>query len=586
MGFSDIQGTPAQITLFFVDRDSPPPPTPHPLGGAAGTIIRALLLAQLPQAARDALNTLLSTPLDEFFDQAWSNLQGTARGMVQQAIQNGAPNAYNINVNLPPKGSLGAAVGNLSSGLLDLLPPGATGMQLTLSYSLPGFSANFSETTSGIFGSWADPSYTLTFDGEIEISIAVPSDSVNPVGAKTEFLTTNMQAGAGNFFALLIGFEDLISEWLNSQPIGGTGSSLQDQIVGVTVPELQSIFSQLSSGFATAAQFGFLQLAAQINTNPPAGTPEGNTVEFDLTHAFDPGPVVTNAASSGVPTFLRPIIGTSVPQVHDGDPFTVTGSFFPAAQASQLNITWNDTTSGQVAQSEIQWGVAPNGQVPPPQPADVKIVRHGPFDNANNFTAPGLLPNTPYAFRVRDFDVADFIATDWSAWAVLVTTASDQVQLSLNDIANTFLGNATVQGDGSFAAVVSVPASVAPGTYVLSAVMSGQLQAQTSITVVAGSQPLPPAIQVIDPGTGIPFQPGIVVIGRFTLRGTNFAPGTVNFFIDTAGGFSLGQTTADANGGFTTQLTWPVGQPGPHKVVAQQNALQATFAVFAEDPPK
>jgi hypothetical protein len=586
MGFSDIQDTPAQISLFFVNVDATPPPFPHPLGGVAGTIIRAILLSQLPQSAQDALNQLLSTPLDQVFDQAWNELHGTAQGMVLQAVQSAVPNAYSINASLPPKGALRASVGGLAPGMLDSLPPGTTGMQLTLSYFLSGFSVSFRETTSGIFGAWADPSYNLTFDGEIEINIAVPSESFIPIGAKAEFLTHNMQAGAGNFFALLIGLEDLISEWLNDQPIGSTGSSLQDQITAINIPALQELFTELSSGFAVAAKFGFIQLAPQINTNPPAGTPPGNTVEFDLTHPFDPGPVVTNAASAGGPSFFRPLIGTSVPQVHAGDPIGVTGTFFPPAQASQLTITWTDTTSGTVAQSEIQWGIAPNGQVPPPQPADVKIVRHGPFDNANVFTAKGLLPNTPYAFRVRDFDVADFIATDWSAWAVFVTTASDQVQLLLNDANNTLLGNATVQGDGAFSTTVSIPANVAPGTYLLTALMSGQQMAQTIITVVAGGQALPPTLQVIDPITGIPFQAGIVVIGQFTVRGANFNPGTVNFFIDTAGGTSLGVTLADANGGFTTNLIWPVGQAGPHKVVAQQGALEATFAVFAEDPPR
>jgi hypothetical protein len=366
MGSSDIQDTPVQITLFFVNADSPPPPQPHPLGGAAGTIIRTILLAQLPQSAADALNQLLSTPLDQIFDQAWNQLQGTAQNMAQRAVQSAQPNAYNVSAAFPSKGTLSAAVGNVSPGLLDTLPPGTPAMQLTFSYSLPGVNLSFSETTSGIFGSWADPSYNLTFDAEIEIAIAVPNDTTIPLGAKAEFLAQNMQASAGNFFAVLIGIEDIISQWLSNQPIGSTGSRLQDQIIGINVPQLQQLFGELSSGFAAAAGFGFLQLGGQINTNPPPQTPPGNTVEFDLTHPFDAGPVVANALAPGVPSLFPPQIGTSAPEVNAGSQLGVNGTNFPAAQSNQLAITWTDTTSGNVAQSEAQWGLVPNGQPPPP----------------------------------------------------------------------------------------------------------------------------------------------------------------------------------------------------------------------------
>jgi hypothetical protein len=585
---SEIQGTPAQIMLFFVNAGSPPPPSAHPLGGAAGTIIRAVLLQQLPTAAGEALNQLLSTPLDQTFDQAWSQMQSTAQSMVQQAVLGAAPNAYNISVASPSQGTLSASVGNLSPGMLDTLPPGTIGMQLTLTYSLPGFGVSFSETTSGIFGSWADPSYNLTFDGVIEISIGVPNDSFIPLGAKAEFLTTNMQASAGNFFAVVIGVEDIISEWFNNQPVGGSGSSLQDQIIGINIPQLQQLFSELSSGFATAATFGFVQLGVQINTNPPPQTPPGNTVEFDLTHPFDPGPVVTNALSPLLPSLFPPQIGTSAPEVDAGGQLGVTGNFFPAAQSSQLEITWTDTTSGSVTQSEVQWGPVPNGQAPPPQPIDKLIPRHGSFDNANNFTTPkGLTPNASYAFRVRDYDVSSLIATDWSSWLVLTTQPTDQVQLVLS-FNNTVIGFGTLQTDGTFSTTVIVPPSVPAGNYLLTAVLSGQTMAQTPITVVAENQPLAPVLQIVDPNTGIAYTSAAIVVGTLpvTTRGMNFSPGPVDFFVDTISGKSLGAATADQNGAFTVTLTWPTAVTGPHNILAQQGILQATAAVFGENVPQ
>jgi hypothetical protein len=583
MSYSDIDGTPAQVDLYFVNRDTQPPPASHPLGGAAGAFIRAVLLPQLPTNAQTALNQLLSTPLDQIFDQAWTQLQGTAQSMVQQAVQGAQPNAYNIQVSLPAGGSLRAQVGNVSPGMLDTLPPGTPAMQLTLVYSVPGFSVTFSETTSGIFGSWADPSYNLTFDGAIEIAIAVPHNSLIPLGAKAQFLTTNMQGGAGNLFAVLIGIEDAISNYLNQRP-QGSGSSLQDQIVPINIPALQQLFGEMSSGFATAARFGFTQLGVQINTNPPAGTAPGNTVEFDLTHPFDPGPVISNRVSTA-PNFFSPQIGTSAPQVNAGSALGITGSYFPSAQAGQLAITWNDTTSGNVVQSEIQWGVASGGQ-PPTTPLDVMISRNGAYDNLNNFTAKGLAANTAYAFRVRDFDIADFIATDWSTWAVLTTTGSDQVQLVLS-YQDQELGSATLQSDGSFTTTVTIPGSVPAGTYQISAVSGGHTLAQTPITVVAKGKTLAPVLQTINPNTGIAntLLPVILAGNAELLRGANFNPGLVVLSIETTD-VSLGLAIANASGVFSATIHWPLNLQGQYNLLAQQGSLQATAPIYGENPPR
>ena len=65
MSESVIQGTPVQIVLYFVNAGLAPPPAPHPLDGAN----LALLLAQLPQPEQTALNTLLTTPLDQLIGQ-------------------------------------------------------------------------------------------------------------------------------------------------------------------------------------------------------------------------------------------------------------------------------------------------------------------------------------------------------------------------------------------------------------------------------------------------------------------------------------------------------------------------------------
>jgi hypothetical protein len=585
MSFSDIQGTPLQIDLKFVQANSTDTIPDHGLAGKnAPSGFAAGLLSQFPPDVQMALSQLFGTPLDQLFNQKWIDLQGTVQTMVQQAVLSAQPNAYQINVSVPPSGSLRAEAGVLSPGMLEALPPFTQASQLTLQYSVPGFSVSINERTDSIWGAWADPSYNLTFDGILEVDIAVPADPVAPLVAKVFFITTNMQASAGNFFAVLIGIEDAVSAFLSDQP-QGSGSSLQDQIVGVNILAVQQLFAQLSTGFAMVAGFGFTQMSVQVATQPvPAsGAPEGNTVEFDLTHSFDPGPVVRNVASMG-PMFT-PQIGAGAPEVNAGGALGITGTNFPAAQATQLTITWNDTTSGSVVESEVQWGLASNGQ-PPAQPVDVKIARQGPNDNKNNFQVTGLSPNTSYAFQVRDFDVKDLIASMWSNWAVFTTAASDQVQLVLS-YQTTFLGIATLQSDGTFSTTVTIPNSVPPGTYQISAVLGGQTVAQTAVTVVAQGQQLSALLQSINPITGIAFTGTLIVLGGSpeAVRGENFNSGTVNLYIDSTGGTSLGSGTADATGTFKANFFWPIGVLGPHNILAQQGALQATVAVYADSPP-
>jgi len=273
----------------------------------------------------------------------------------------------------------------------------------------------------------------------------------------------------------------------------------------------------------------------------------------------------------------------------------VTGTSFPAAQSSQLKITWTDTASGVVTKSEVLWGAAPGQDVPPPQRSSVTIDR--PAGN-NTFTTPtGLTPGAWYGFKVRDFDVEGFAATGWSVpavppppdpqpsdgvWTFMQTQATDQVELILSSI----IGTATLHTDGTFSAPVTIPATVLPGTYELSASLSGQVMAQTPITIIGKGQAPPPVLQVYDPSTGIAYQTAAIVAGGrpVNLRGQNFTPGTVKLWVDSTGGATLGTVTADQNGSFTTQPWWPWNITGAHNVLAEEGSEQATAPVYAEYP--
>lgn len=59
------------LSLWFVRKDTSPPPQSFPVSGSAGALTRGLLLANLTQADRDNLDSVLSADFSAFFDNAW-----------------------------------------------------------------------------------------------------------------------------------------------------------------------------------------------------------------------------------------------------------------------------------------------------------------------------------------------------------------------------------------------------------------------------------------------------------------------------------------------------------------------------------
>jgi hypothetical protein len=591
MSYLEIPGTPLQINVRYAENSQPPVRDHALVGQGSLTPLGKLLGGLISQDVVTALQQLV-TPLDQIFSNLWTDpsTQSSIQSAVQQAVLNAKPKAYDISISVPSQGSLRADVGNLSPGVAKTLPAGTQGLQLTLSYQVPGFQVSFSERTDSIWGSWADPSYNLAFDGEVEISVGVPSDPRISPGATAQFIARNPTGSASNFFADWIGF------W---QIIGGffTGSSppspqQPDQFVGIGayVSGLYQVLAQIGQPLAQAFAFGFRVLAPVATSAPIPGTTPGNTAELDLTHAFDGPPTITLIGST--PSVFSAEIGANPNQAHAGGQLGVTGGYFPSAQSTQLTITWTDTTSGQVVKSEVTWGQASldaaGNPAPPANPnAPFDITRHGPYDNQNTYTFKNLLPNTTYAFQVRSFDVPgfDLIATQRSAWTFFTTAATDQVQLIL-DYNDTLLGFATLQPDGTFVTTVIVPASVPAGTYQLRAVLAGQQMAQTPVTVVAANVPLTPSLQILDPDTGIPFSGAAIVVGtlKVRLRGANYSQGQVDLSIDTVAGTNLGSVVADTGGGFAIDVIWPFGTTGPHSIIGEQGAAQAAAQVFGENP--
>jgi hypothetical protein len=593
MSGQNISGTPLQVDLKYVRVGASPPPEDHFLAGPSFGFFRSLLEDRLSPAAKSTLEDLLSVPLDQRFDDMWAQQLPVARGLMIKTIQDADGNAYDIQCSLPLKGTLEAEVGGVASGLLAMLPPATPASQLTLRYLLPGVRVTFSERTKGFFGflgSWFDPVMRVTFDASFNVYLAVPNDPRVPFSLKSDFETANTKfSGNGIEGDILLGLKRLWGRMIET-PFNDP----EDQtFTPVTVAALSRIFDSASVALSQVADAGFTQLGVGIDTNPPAGAVPGNTVTFYLTHAFDPGPLVIDPQrAQGADVFISQArLTTSVTQLHAGDDLGVVGTSFPPARARMLAITWADTTSGFVTQSEVQWGPELVGlggrETPPVLPASTAIERHGQYDSANRFVAKGLIPDTDYAFRVRDYDAGNLVATDWSDWTVLRTGSSDQVDLVLDDGNGTVVGSASVQLDGTFSATAHVPAGETPGTYALNAVMSGQQLADTTITVIAAGEQLQPEVRAMR-NDGTPFASAdFVVTNRpLHLTGVNFAPGAVDLFIDSVAGTKLGSAQADASGVFDASPVWPYGVTGHHAVIAREGALQATAVLEAEDPPK
>jgi hypothetical protein len=532
------------------------------------------------QQLRTNAQQALSKPLDQIFDDTWSSLlsQGLPQQMVQQAVKAARPNAYNIGVSFPTTGNLQAEVDPLLSPGAFGFPQGIDAQLLVLQFSLQSaVNITWHETTSGLFGSWADPSYSATFDGTLVVNVAVPADPTVGLVTNGRFLATNVQAGldgvsVGNIAAGITFLAEAAWDILTFQSLPST--SIPDQDVPVANVGLQQAFDLLSLGFGMAAGQGFLTLNVQVNDSSQPGWPEVARVEFDLTHPLNPGPV---AESEGFGLLTgQPQIGASPQAVQAGSSFAVMGAYFPA-QTSSIAIRWTDTTSGPVSQSEIQWG-----EVLPTMPGkplnvnvlgETKIPRSGSSDNNNHYTAQGLSSGKQYAFRVRDYDLSGLAATAWGDWLVLTTTATNQVELTLSDAAGTVLQPAaTVQQDGTFSVNPLMPAGETAGTYALWATMNGQKVAQTPITVVAKNQQPSAQLEVFNPDTGItvPGVAGVEATYPVPLRGYYFNPGIVSLYIDGAAGQSLGSATANNSGYFTSSPKWPEGEVGPHSVDAVQ----------------
>jgi hypothetical protein len=586
MGSLPIPSTPLQVLLDFVQVDSGQS-TLHPLAGSAGLLYRTLLLQQVDDASRPALLRLLTTPLQQLFDELWTELNQSPdlsqrpATLVASGIKSAESRAYAINVTLPTKGTLYAIAGNVSSGIRDMFPAQQPGHQLTLTYSLPGVSATCNVTTNSIFGSWADPRVRITFDARFLVEIAVPSDSSVPLGVNTVFATDNVQTSGDTFFSdIEIG---LVSAWqklsqiLTSSTGGGGTPGTQ---VNVSVPAL---LDQLSGAFTVASRFGFRQLDVRVNENPLPGTDPGTTVEFVLTHPQKAGPILKSESADPFERQLAMRVDPS--QVHPGDSVTARCSNISHQRAAFAAIyappPWYDR------EMEFEFGVTATGDVPPTSTTRILLTR-----SSADFIMPNLQVSTSYGIRARQYDIPMVVASEWGPWLYITTASSDQCQFAVLAADGALLTSSTqtLDNSGTAMAVLTIPPEATPGNAQVQVTVPDQGSFSVPLTIVATGLAFTPIIFGID-SAGLPVSAFTVDPRGSTVYGRNWPPFDIEFYLDSTDGPFLGTAWGSPPYG-TFAVRLPFREAGDrvetHEVVAIQRTLghTAKCTVYYPGPPR
>src|SRR5579871_4505116 len=535
----------------------------------------------------------LTTPLNQQFDQIWNGTTDNngetmrdrtcdaAEQQVKSIVANEGQSAYDIMCALAPTGTLRAMV-----------QPASEGPLLSLSYWLPDNQVSFiatqpdcGGTVVAIFtlgascvatGLLNDPEFTVSFDGELLITMTVPATPCT--------LTPHAVARVHN---ASINAEDLTANIAKDFEPSGFAQGVEDldsTARPISLAPLQSALDKMATTCTTAANdYGFSQFDAVVTA--------ANGLVFRLTHPEDKAPTLGDASAPhpAVPELTSPSLGVSAPEVKAGGQLTLIGGSFTSPQPTTIQVGWDDTLAGTVTESDLEWG--PKGG--PPQPV---TIPRAPYDHANSWSATGLDASTMYAFRVRDCELVESllrICTPYSAPLDVKTAAagSNAVDFYLDGTAaaNRIAGS-TVQPDGTFATPVTIAAATPAGAHTLYAQVPGSgEQASVGITVVGATASLAPSIEVVDPTTDTVE----TVVGQgnsFTVLGAGFTPGTVTLTLGTATGQVLGTAKAGSDGTFKRSFKLPQTVTGTPTIVASEagsgQALQATTTVTVSPTPK
>ncbi|KAF2422983.1 hypothetical protein EJ08DRAFT_462406 [Tothia fuscella] len=586
---------PIDLSAWFVRADTSPPPREVKLSGNAGALARQLLLENLAPAARKSLDNALTESLSLMFDAEWQKkLPDTQREITETLLSSDDPGDVSIyELFLPQKGELrGAIRSSMSPEMVRRYPAGVMGSQLDMVYAVSSLGARF---RSHALDLW------LKIWVKIKISIGFPHNTKSGV----QLITTTMRMpsieGDGIFADIALDLGRLFGmvddpAWTTdfSTSSGGFGDSLR-------------------SGFALAHENGFIgtRLSAIEGTTviPTASTSAGLTIKtlgihIDLDHLFDNPPImlpkVKYLPGAGTDDGI-PLIQLDRASAYPKDEVHIRGQYWPHTGRDRYLIHCAKSTSGTWRQTEIQAGVIQSGQNMPSNPAATK-VKHS-FVNANDeyITIPNLPENAHIGYRVRQFDLPDFIATRWTPWISVYTGSYLNNTISIYiDLTNGTLNSMTtsaidVQPDGTIDGTFELPSRwdlFSPGQHQIVARLTSdpQITASIPITISDETGSAAPRIQIVNMfnnPNGDAVTPASIIPGTQYLRGYHLKPNAlVKLWLDGVNGGTLQQmrpdftgtqlhpgTTTDSRGDFFTNFEWSQGRAGEHRLFVVEEGV-------------
>jgi hypothetical protein len=516
-----------------------------------------------PASLKNALSGLLAglnEPLGVIFNTNWLAAQGkeqtaAAKAFTTQA-NSGGSSVSQVSCSLPPIGNVIATVTDASGS-----QPGF----LFLDFKLAG--QGFFHFYSGPLGA----GWKLDFNADLVIQTPVP---VKPFGFNplVQASLSNAQMHADNFGADLDeGLDDFFTalgnfflqtdnyvsdvDWeenLAQQEVDNQTATITSSAVAPIV----SFFTELNNAGPQCLAFGFTECAFSI---------AGGQLTLTVSHPLDAAPQLFNAQQLPGEITLSPQMSATASEALPGQAVTIDGIWFPLDTSTQINLQWNNTSSGTATQAQVRW----NNQ-------NQTIQTPAGFNGTYTYAATGLTPGKDVSFIARCGD-----QLTWSEWSKpLVATAleSDLVDMSLIPTG----GGATQIFDlglkplsktsTNFTFAAQIPVGAPPGPYNLSATLNGQVLCTTPIEIVTT---LAPVVDVIDPSTGIVGDAPIFGGMPFTLRGEGFPDGPVTIDIN---GAPVATPTA-VNGDFKVQLNTPGNQwtVGVFPLTATGGAATATL---------
>jgi hypothetical protein len=497
-----------------------------------------------------SIQGLLSRTAGSLFNSAWTNKtvqpDGTTKSQQQldelQAAQNLTKQAQkkgasfsDVSATLPSSGNVLAQV----SSPVSAEKPGA----LQIIYNLSGATMSF------VYGALSGR-YQIDFDAGLLIKSPVPFTPFT-LAINTSIFSSNASVSAENAGADFNDFGEALAEIFSGAFFGFTDTlefavvnGVDANLSSTDVPQLDQFFGVLGVIGDFAQADGFVQVTAEI---------ANNALTFGFIHPTDPAPVLYNASgrlNDGPPPTLALTQNT---WAKPGASLKVVGANFPLDAARQLTVGWANTSAVNPSQGVLSFGIPLLGnftQKTLPYPASGDYL----------YTASGLEAGKVYEFLACCED--KYTSSAWSAPLILTAPgASAPVELYLNAASapghsGPLIGSAPLSPvTGAWTASVVIPANTAPGDYIITAMLSGNILAYVPI-IILGAQPV---LHVLSDGTTPPtvrLAPINVIGGEnFPVQGLGFAPGSVTL------GFS-GETatfpaTADASGTFVINLTAP-----------------------------